>query len=246
MDSAETSLTVSVITASLNTLADLKRTVMSVASQKCQDVEHIIVDGDSTDGTLAFLASLHGVPIRWVSEPDSGIAEAMNKAVRLAKGDYLLALQAGDTFLNDGSLAEAIRHLDGMTEIVAFVVQQVNGEKSATLNHSDLMRRLGLKLPFPHQGCFIRRKLFSRIGMFDECYRLAFDYDFEIRALRALCSIKRIPLAIARMPVGGISTLTDRKAVIRRFNEERRLQFAHSPNTAYTALLCAYWPLYLS
>jgi glycosyltransferase involved in cell wall biosynthesis len=240
VDNTGTQFAISILTASLNALSDLERTVESIRSQTYRNYEHIIVDGGSTDGTPGFLTSLHDHSMRWISERDSGIAEAMNKAIRLADGDYLLVLQAGDTFLNDCSLAEAVRYIDGMTDIISFAVQLIDGDHSVTADHNNLMRRFGLKTPLPHQGCFIKRKLFSRIGLYDESYRIVFDYDFELRALRAGCSVKRFPVVITTMPKGGISTLTDR-----RLGEERRVQFTHSPSAGHKILLWIYWPLYL-
>ena len=236
---------VSVVTVSLNALADLQKTLASVASQKRCNVEHVIVDGASTDGTPGFLASLGAPRIRWISEQDSGIYEALNKAVRLAKGDYVLTLNAGDTFIDDGSLSRAARHLDGATDIVAFDIQQIDNKKTTRYSHRNLMRRLGLKTPYPHQGCFIRRGLFERIGMYNEAYRITADYDFELKAIRNRCTVKCVPETLSSMLSGGISSRKDRAAFRARFNEERRVQFANSPNIAYTAFLFVYLPLYL-
>jgi glycosyltransferase involved in cell wall biosynthesis len=235
---------VSVVTVSFNALAGLKETVASVASQKGCSVEHVIVDGASTDGTPGFLAS-RDPSLRWISEPDKGIYDALNKAVRLAKGDYVLTLNAGDTFLNSESLAQAALYLDGAADIVAFDVEQTDGKKATRHSHGSPMRRLGLKTPFPHQSCFIRRELFARIGMYDESYRITADYDFELRAIRKGCAVKRVPVTLSTMLAGGISSRQDRAALDARFAEERRVQFAHSPNAAYTLFLRGFWPLYL-
>lgn len=237
---------VTIVTVSLNARADLQKTLTSVAAQEHCNVEHVIVDGASTDGTPDFLASLRDPRVRWISEPDSGIYEAMNKAVMLAKGEYLLALNAGDTFVSGKSLAGALRYLDGESDIIAFDVLPSGAGKHAKHTHESLMRRLGLKIPYPHQGCFIRRDLFARIGMYDETYRVAADYEFELRAVRSRCAVKRIPATLTCMPMGGISTRTDSISVRKRFSEERRVQFAHSPNAAYTLFLLGFWPMYLT
>jgi len=236
---------VSVVTVSLNALADLRETLASVASQKNCNVEHVIVDGASTDGTPAFLASQNDPKVRWISEPDGGIYEAMNKAVRLAKGDYVLTLNAGATFLNATSLCEALPYLDGVTDIVAFDVQQTNNGKTTRYSHRSPMRRLGLKTPYPHQGCFIRHELFARIGMYDESYRITADYDFELKATQMRYVVKRVPVVLSSMLFGGISSRSDRAALRARFSEERRIQFEHSPNIAYTVFLLGYWSIYL-
>jgi cellulose synthase/poly-beta-1,6-N-acetylglucosamine synthase-like glycosyltransferase len=88
---------VTVLTAALNARAALARTVDSVAAQDFADREHVVVDGASTDGTADWLKGLDA-PVRWISEPDSGIAAALNKGLALARGDYVLVLQAGTRF----------------------------------------------------------------------------------------------------------------------------------------------------
>jgi len=103
-------LRISVVTAALDALGPLRETVASVAVQDFAGREHIVVDGGSSDGTRAWLAG-QGPAVRWVSEPDDGIADALNKGVAMARGEYVLVLQAGDVLLGADRLRAAAARL---------------------------------------------------------------------------------------------------------------------------------------
>lgn len=159
---------ITVITVVYNALEDLRPTVDSVMKQTAwPDLEYIIVDGGSTDGTADFLTTLPS-SIRWVSEPDNGIYDAMNKGIRMAQGRGLLFLNAGDYFVGDvitsdipvpGFLPVKYRH-------------PVFGLKPVRLRS----RRMGL--PNCHQGIIFER---SQGLLYDLQYRVCADYDFYLR-----------------------------------------------------------------
>ena len=103
---------VTVITVNLNNLEGLKRTAESVIAQTCRDFEYIIIDGGSSDGSREYIARLPGVDY-WVSEPDKGIYNAMNKAVRVAQGEYCIFMNSGDTFFAPDVLERVVPRLRG-------------------------------------------------------------------------------------------------------------------------------------
>ncbi len=183
MDSGNTPL-VTVVTAAFRALPALRRTVESVAAQSCRDVEHVVVDGGSDDGTSDYLASL-GEGVRWLSEPDKGIADAMNKGLAMARGQYVLVLQAGDTFRDGESLASAVPHLDG-ADMVNFDVLFVKPDgREEVLPARPISLATEFRLLNPHQGLFTHRRVFERIGAFDENVRMVMDYDHMLRAKHA-------------------------------------------------------------
>ena len=130
MSRTETQPLISVVTASFNALEGLQQTVASVAAQQDTSIEHVVVDGGSNDGSVDFLAKL-GDRLRYVSEADNGIADALNKGIAMAKGEYILVLQAEDRFARRDSAAMAASYLDGSAEIVAFevVLERDNGKR---------------------------------------------------------------------------------------------------------------------
>jgi glycosyltransferase involved in cell wall biosynthesis len=235
---------VTVLTVALNARAALVRTVASVAGQGFTGREHVVVDGGSTDGTADWLARLE-TPVRWISEADSGIAEALNKGLALARGDYVLVLQAGDTFLDAGSLGRAVPWLDG-SDIVSFDVRIIGARGPRRYRSRGFVPKLNVKTTIPHQGAFCRRALFDRIGGFDESLRIAMDFDFFLRAMRRGAAIRLVPDILARMPDDGISSRKDWPSLKKRFAEERRVHRLHCPGPTMRAVYAVLWPPYLA
>ena len=236
---------VSVVTAAWNALEGLKATAASVAEQSCQDVEHIIVDGGSTDGTREWLEELGG-RVRWISEPDDGIADALNKAMAMARGEYVLVLHAEDTLLDRNSLARALPHLSGGEDIVSFDVMFETAAGERRLVSRGLSSALAFKTTIPHQGAFCRRDLFERLGPFDTSFRIAMDYEFFLRARRAKATERLVPEVLSRMPDTGVSSRLDWPSLRHRFAEFRRAQAKHFASPGMRAVYAAYWPLYLT
>lgn len=235
---------VSVVSAAYEALDPLRATVASVAGQSFPDREHVVVDGGSTDGTRAFLEGL-GEAVAWVSEPDDGIADALNKGVAMARGEYVLVLQAGDVFVAPDSLARAVPHLDPGPDILVCDVTIGGRGPDRLVSTPAPTHRLAFK-PVCHQGVFCRRTVFARIGGFDPAFRVCMDYDFLLRARRAGMTLAHAPVRLARMDDGGISSRRDWPSLARRFAEERRIHLAHCPGPVMRAVYAVYWPPYLA
>lgn len=170
---------VSVITVSFNALQDLRKTVASVVSQSGIDFEYIIVDGASTDGTSDYLSNeAVGVNI-WISEPDSGIYNAMNKAVRLASGDYCIFMNAGDCFIDRHVLKKVSGYLDGSDIVLGnqvHVSEKGNIDAFIPSFGGFTLKNL-LQSTISHQSAFIRRSLLLQYP-YDEELRLVSDWKF--------------------------------------------------------------------
>ena len=235
----------SVVTATYNALEGLKTTVESVASQTIASVEHIIVDGSSNDGTREYLESL-GDKARWVSEPDEGIADAMNKGIAMAKGEWIIVLHAEDTLLDATVLERVSKQLSVEALLHAFDVWLTYSNSHRVLRKA---RPLGYlthyKMTVPHQGLFVRRELYDRIGKFDSSFSIAMDYEFLLRAKRsgAIQATHNAPVSI--MPATGISTKRDWESVRARLHQDRRLQSDYSLGTIDRFLHALFWALYL-
>jgi glycosyltransferase involved in cell wall biosynthesis len=235
----QTSPLVSVVTATFNALEGVKATVASVAEQSFRSVEHIVIDGGSADGTVEYLRSL-GEAVRWISEPDRGIADALNKGVAMARGEYILVLQAEDTFLDADSLTDATSHLRGETEIVSFGIV-LGRERRISRGFGPRTR---LHPPFYHQGAFCRASLFERIGPFDTGLSIAMDYEFFVRAYLAKASSVILPEPISHMPQTGISSQLDWPTLKRRLAENRRIHFRHARQPTAKLFYRLYWLAY--
>jgi glycosyltransferase involved in cell wall biosynthesis len=195
-----TEITVSVVTVTRNDRDGLKKTVESVRSQTHAHIEHVIVDGASSDGTKEYLGSLSHAAS--VSEPDGGIFDAMNKGMRMATGNVLVFMNSGDIFSTTTTVAYVVSHWDasgpswgygGMRYIDSNGVA-IGGDIQAPYN----LRRLELGLAFvPHQAAFIDLKLARQLGEFDESFGVAADQEWLLRA------------ALSRKPSVWIHFMTD-------------------------------------
>ena len=179
-----------VITVCWNALADLKPTVESVLAQKAKgsiSIEHVVVDGASTDGTPEWLAEqlAAGNIERYVSEPDRGIYDAMNKGINLARGEVLAFLNAGDTYRAEADLAPCVLPIcRGETESVAAGVAITPPQP----NYTEYLPGYGailLRTPCCHQSYFASSRMYRRLGGYNaEHYKCFADADFMVRLYR--------------------------------------------------------------
>lgn len=178
----------SIITVVLNDLENLKQTIENVEKQSCQDYEYIIVDGCSRDGTIDYLQELSAkdTKIRYISEKDTGIYNAMNKGISLARGEYILFLGAGDFLYNDKVLEE-IKKYDGYDVIYGYGIFS-SGEREG--------KRIGTKLGLwaflwdkvaAHQAVYVKTSLMQKYK-FQEKYRVQADQDALMRMYKDKCS----------------------------------------------------------
>ena len=173
---------VSVITICRNAASELERTVRSVVAQEGVSMEFIIVDGASTDGTPDVIRQTEAtcrqrnMPLRWMSEPDGGIFDAMNKGVRMASGQWLSFMNAGDLFSAPDVLAR-LMVLPSLseTDVVYGSVRQVFDFGTVEMPPAPLSR-LEKKMAFCHQACLVRADVL-RAHPYDLRYPLAADYE---------------------------------------------------------------------
>mgnify|MGYP001278560050 CR=1 FL=1 len=201
-----------VITAVYNREATIAQAIASVRRQTWPDVEHLVVDGASTDGTLAAIEAVRHDRMRLVSEPDDGIYDALNKGIRLATGDVIGLVHSDDFFAHDDVLAkvaEAFREpaVDAVYGDLDYVSASdpsriVRRWRSGEFEPAKLRRGW---MP-PHPTLFLRRRVFETYGGYDTTYRISSDYDAVLRyfgsgTLRA----RYIPEVLVKMRTGGAS-----------------------------------------
>lgn len=209
----------SIITINYNNAAGLRKTLDSVASQTCTDFEHIIVDGNSMDKsveiireyeqTLASNLSPLTSHFTWLSEPDNGIYNAMNKGVRLAKGEYTLMLNSGDYLVDEHVIEKVLPLLDGTDIIQGNTIEDYVNQKVRNRGYgkSDIDFFDVMKGHFLHQASFCRKCLFDKYGYFDESYRMVSDTKFFMICLgRENASFKYVDIDIVNYDVSGISS----------------------------------------
>lgn len=187
----------SILTITRNNLSGLQRTMESIMAQSLRDFEWIIIDGGSSDGTKEFLSTL---PARWISEPDGGIYDAMNKGIDCAHGDYIIFMNAGDVFTDSDilrALAKAIAAEN--PDFIYGDALEGNGQYKKAYSHERIAQGM-----FTHHQAMIYSR--SAIGTmrYNIHYKIAADYDFTVRFLSG-ASAHYIPCAICLFEEGGIS-----------------------------------------
>ncbi|HEY3216763.1 MAG TPA: glycosyltransferase family 2 protein [Candidatus Eisenbacteria bacterium] len=213
--------TISVITVCRNALPALRATAESVLGQGYPALEYWVIDGASTDGTARFLEELADRGVRVRSEPDRGISDAMNKGLRLATGELVAHLHAGDRYA-PGALAAVARHWARDPAADVFCAHLLKREERGEVVYRCEPGKLTRDMTVNHPGTWTRRAVFDRLGGFEESLRCAMDYDFFLRAARAGCRFHVIPEALALMEGGGQSersrwdTLRETHAIRRR------------------------------
>ncbi|RTZ02916.1 glycosyltransferase [Flavobacterium sp. RSP49] len=197
----------SIITINYNNLDGLKRTVESVVNQTWQEFEYIVIDGYSTDGSREYIEGQSEHIDYWVSEPDKGIYNAMNKGIAKASGEYLLFLNSGDPLFSNTVLHEnhnAIRDHDFVYFEIEFVEQKTSKIVAypAQLNFSFFY--IGTLC---HQSTFIKKTLFDVYGFYDENFRFVSDWKFFIEALfKNSCSYLKVDSILTSYYLDGISS----------------------------------------
>ena len=171
----------SIITVSLNSGKSVSDTIQSVLNQSCRDFEIIIKDGGSTDGSLGFLRPDERIHLS-VSQ-DSGIYDAMNQALKLASGEYILFLNAGDTLLSRNVLQEILTFSTGQKPSLIYSDYLKGTNKTLIRNPAHLTSSYLMRTMICHQVCFFRKECYDRSGNFNTDYKVAADYDFLVRAI---------------------------------------------------------------
>jgi glycosyltransferase involved in cell wall biosynthesis len=182
---AEARPLITVITAVFNGAKTLERSILSVINQSYDNLEYIIIDGASGDGTLDIIRRYEEAIDYWVSEPDGGIYDAWNKGIRLAGGDWLAFLGADDIYL-PGALnayGEAIAgRSDRRLEYISSRVNLTQGAKVIrTIGGHWSWKSLRRYMNVAHVGSLHSRALFERYGLFDTSYKIGGDYEFLLR-----------------------------------------------------------------
>ena len=170
----------SIVTINLNNYQGLKKTLESINSLDLTGIEFIVIDGASTDGSVELIQSYSKIITHALIEKDSGIYNAMNKGVQLAKGDYLYFLNSGDVLLS--SFPQIINSLDN-TSSYAFSVLSERNNQIKPFNPNDFGYVKYYDFAFPHQGFIFKKEVFDRFGYYDESYKMLADFKLILQIL---------------------------------------------------------------
>lgn len=193
----------SIITVNYNDQNGLLKTILSVSEQSFSDYEYIIIDGCSTDGSVDIIKEYDSHITYWVSEPDKGIYNAMNKAIDVARGEYCIFMNAGDVFSSSETLKQVFSY-NYCEDILCGNTQMEDRHMEAP---DEITFRYLFSNAICHQCAFIKTSLMVKYK-YDENYRIVSDRKFFLQALIIdNCSYKRVPVDVVNYDTQGFSSV---------------------------------------
>lgn len=194
---------VTVITVTYNAQDFLEKTILSVIGQDYQDIEYIIIDGGSTDGTLDIIKKYEKEISFWINEPDQGVYDAMNKAIDMSSGEWINFLNAGDSFIDTDVVSTIISCTDEKCDLIIGNINYVNE------NSAREIKAAGLEYAFDgmfccHQALFTRMSIMKRFK-FDTAFKIAADYDFILKCYKQGYKFKFLDEVVVNYRAGGLS-----------------------------------------
>ena len=237
---------VSIITSCFNREATIAQAIESVLSQDYPDIEYIVVDGASTDRSLAVIERYTDKIAKIISEPDKGMYEGINKGIRAATGDVIGLLHSDDFLYTTHTVSRIVEEFEKTNADFVYgngLYVDFNDTGKVIRNwiggsYSKWKVHCGW-LPL-HPTCYIRRECFEKHGLYDESYKIAADSDFLVRYLyEANLKVAYLNEYIVRMRMGGLST--DSKRRKQMWNEDIRMYKSHGFAALPTKLMKMAW-----
>lgn len=194
---------VTVVTVTYNAKQYLEQTIKNIIEQDYSNIEYIIIDGASTDGTIDIIKKYEKHLSYWISEPDSGIYDAMNKGIDVATGEWINFMNAGDSFCEQNTISNVINSMDKNTDIIAGDIYYLEN------NVKTYKKSLSLEQKFKHMFCF-HQTMFTKIELlkkyrFNTNFKIAGDYDFTLKCAMNNYKFQFVNFAIANFLSGGVS-----------------------------------------
>lgn len=216
---------IGIVTINYNNAAGLERTLESVMQQSFRDVDYVLIDGGSNDGSMESIEKHKGMLSYYCSEKDKGIYDAQNKGILRSNGEYLLFLNSGDTLAETDFLETASLFLEQHPNH-AFVycntlVQNKDGSVSTIIQPEQLDLFFFYTKTLNHQSCLIRRDLFTEYGLYDLRYRICADFDFILHVFTANKALfKHLNVVAAVYDNSGFSADTANYPLVKRERQQ--------------------------
>lgn len=199
---------ISIITVVYNGVKTIEQTILSVIQQPYQNKEYIIIDGGSTDGTVALIKKFESYLSYWISEPDNGIYDAMNKGISHAKGELIGIINADDWYEENIFSRIAQQYLETGSDHVIYGMLRIFQDNEFYSMVGNSIRILK-EDTIMHPSCFIPLKLYNTFGTYNSSYKYSADYDLILRYVNDGVKFSFIEKPIANFRRGGISSLPD-------------------------------------
>lgn len=237
---------VSIITSCYNRVRTIRDAIESVLAQDYPNIEYIVVDGGSTDGSIEIIKEYKGRIDKIVSEPDNGMYEAINKGIRSATGNLIGLLHSDDFYYDNHVVSNIVERMENTNAHFLYgnglFVNKNNTNKTIRIWRSGNYKLWKVKkgwLPL-HPTCYIRKETIDELGLYNETYKIAADSDFLLRYfLEGDITITYLDKYIVKMRMGGVST--NRKNFKQMWNEDIRVYRSHGMNPIITKIEKMLW-----
>ena len=211
---------ISIITVVYNNAKYIEKTISSIINQTYDHIEFIIVDGGSTDGTLDIIRKYENKIGKWISEPDNGLYDAMNKGLQMATGDFVWFINSGDEIYSGSTLENVLSGMDERDDILYGGTMMIDengnekGERRLTPPESLTWISLRRGMLVSHQSILVRRGIAPQFNM---KYKISADIDWVIRSLKNASRIRNTNEYLSRFMEGGVSRKKLRQGLWERF-----------------------------
>ncbi len=223
---------ISIITVVYNGEKYLEETIQSVINQTYDNVEYIIIDGGSTDGTLDIIKKYEEKIDYWLSEKDSGIYDAMNKGVTLCSGDIIGIVNADDFIYRDTlqNVAKFFSDTDAMFTFGQLALADEDGkvfDTAKSIGIDNIKYKLFRHMPFLHPTMFVKKEVYEKLGLYNTRYKLSADYDFTLRLVKNNIQFVKLDFSTGVFRLGGQS------GGMRSYLENHKLLLVHGVNPVF-------------
>lgn len=206
----------SVITIVLNDKINIEKTILSVLAQNIE-LEYIVIDGGSIDGTLEVIEKYKDKIDVFISEEDKGIYNAMNKAVKKVTGDFVCFMNSGDIFYNSNILKNILPKLDDNVDVFYGDWEVRYASKSKIIKADKSIENICRGMVFSHQSCFVRKDILKQYK-FNESNHITADYELFYTLHKSNKKFKYIPIIVASVSAGGLSDIKRVDSIVSRWN----------------------------
>jgi glycosyltransferase len=222
---------ISIITSVWNNKETIKDAIESVLSQTYKNIEYIVVDGASSDGTIEIVQKYRDNITKFISEKDSGIYDGLNRGISLATGDVVAFLHSDDIYANYTIIEEIAQQFESDESLDGIYGDLVYTPK----NDTDKVLRYWKSKEFEigllskgwmpaHPTLFLKREMYEKYGKFDLDFKIAADYDFMLRILKSNINVKYFPKVIYKMRVGGESNKSIKNIILKSKEDLKALK----------------------